>query len=35
VRAVTRSVGSSFVVHVAYNSTLVLMGIIASRHGLK
>ena len=35
VRAVTRSVGSSFVVHVAYNSTLVLMGIIATRHGLK
>jgi uncharacterized protein len=35
VRARTGSVGSSFVVHVAYNSTLVILGTIASRHGLK
>jgi CAAX protease family protein len=35
VRAKTRSVASSFVVHVAYNSTLVIMGVIASRHGLR
>jgi hypothetical protein len=35
VRAKTGSVASSFVVHVAYNSTLVLMGAIASRHWLK
>lgn len=35
VRAKTGSVGSSFVVHVAYNSTLVILGAIASRHGLK
>jgi uncharacterized protein len=35
VRAKTGSVASSFVVHVSYNSTLVLMGAIASRHGLK
>jgi len=35
VRAKTGSVAASFVVHVAYNSTLVIMGAIASRHGLK
>jgi len=35
VRAKTGSVAASFVVHVAYNSTLVIMGVIASRHGLK
>ncbi len=35
VRARTGSVGSSFVVHVAYNATLVLLGIISSRNGLK
>ncbi len=35
VRAKTRSVGSSLVVHIAYNSTLVTLGAIASRHGLK
>jgi uncharacterized protein len=35
VRAKLRSVGSSFVVHVAYNSTLVLMGAFASQHGDK
>jgi hypothetical protein len=35
VRAKTGSVAASFVVHVAYNSTLVVMGAIASRHGLK
>ena len=35
VRARTGSVAASFVVHVAYNSTLVVMGAIASRHGLK
>ena len=35
VRAKTNSVGSSFVVHVAYNSTIVAMGIIAARHGDK
>lgn len=34
VRAKTGSVGSSFVVHVSYNSTLVILGAIASRHGL-
>ena len=35
VRAKTGSVGSSFVVHVAYNSTLVALGLVASRHGVK
>jgi len=35
VRAKTNSVGSSFVVHVAYNSTIVTMGLIAARHGDK
>lgn len=35
VRARTGSVAASFIVHVAYNSTLVVMGAIASRHGLK
>lgn len=35
VRAKTGSVAASFVVHVAYNSTLVMLGAIASRHGLK
>ena len=35
VRAKTGSVAASFVVHVAYNSTLVVMGAIASRHGFK
>jgi uncharacterized protein len=35
VRAKTNSVGSSFVVHVAYNSTIVAMGLIAARHGDK
>jgi uncharacterized protein len=35
VRAKTGSVGSSFVVHVSYNSTLVILGAIASRHGIK
>jgi hypothetical protein len=35
VRAKTGSVGSSFLVHVSYNSTLVVLGAIASRHGLK
>ena len=35
VRAKTNSVGSSFVVHVAYNSTIVAMGMIAARHGDK
>jgi membrane protease YdiL (CAAX protease family) len=35
VRAKTNSVGASFVVHVAYNSTIVAMGIIAARHGDK
>lgn len=34
VRAKTGSVGSSFVVHISYNSTLVILGAIASRHGL-
>jgi membrane protease YdiL (CAAX protease family) len=34
VRAKLRSVGSSFVVHVAYNSTLVFMGALA-QHGDK
>jgi membrane protease YdiL (CAAX protease family) len=32
VRARTGSVGASFVVHVAYNTTLVVLGVIASRH---
>lgn len=35
VRATTGSVAASFVVHVAYNSTLVIMAGIAGRHGLK
>jgi len=35
VRAKTNSVGSSFVVHVAYNSTIVVMAVIAARHGDK
>jgi uncharacterized protein len=35
VRAKTDSVGSSFLVHVAYNSTIVAMGLIAARHGDK
>ena len=36
VRAKTRSVGSSLVVHISYNSTLVILGAIdAARHGLK
>jgi membrane protease YdiL (CAAX protease family) len=35
VRAKTGSVASGFVVHVAYNSTLVALGLIASRHGIK
>jgi membrane protease YdiL (CAAX protease family) len=35
VRAKTNSVGSSFVVHVAYNSTIVAMALIAGRHGDK
>jgi membrane protease YdiL (CAAX protease family) len=35
VRAKTNSVGSSFVVHVAYNSTIVVMALIAARHGDK
>lgn len=35
VRAKTGSVAASFVVHVSYNSTLVVLGAIASRHGLK
>jgi membrane protease YdiL (CAAX protease family) len=35
VRAKTNSVGSSFVVHIAYNSTIVAMGIIAAWHGDK
>jgi hypothetical protein len=35
VRAKTRSVAASFVVHVSYNSTLVIMAAIAGRHGLK
>ena len=34
VRAMTGSVGSSLVVHISYNSTLVILGAIASRHGL-
>ena len=34
VRAKTGSVGSSLVVHISYNSTLVVLGAIASRHGL-
>jgi membrane protease YdiL (CAAX protease family) len=32
VRAKTRSVGSSLLVHVAYNSTLVLSGVLSSHH---
>ena len=35
VRAKTGSVGSSFVVHVAYNSTLVGLGLFASHHADK
>jgi membrane protease YdiL (CAAX protease family) len=35
VRAKTNSVGASFVVHVAYNSTIVAIGLIAARHGDK
>ena len=35
VRAKTGSVAASLMVHVAYNSTLLIMGGIASRHGLK
>jgi len=35
VRARTGSVGASFVVHVAYNSTLVVLGLIASQHLVK
>lgn len=35
VRAKTGSVAASFVVHVAYNSTLVILGALAGRHGLK
>lgn len=35
VRAKTNSVGSSFVVHVAYNSTIVALGLIAAHHGDK
>jgi membrane protease YdiL (CAAX protease family) len=35
VRAKTGSVGASFVVHVAYNSTLVMLGALASHHGDK
>lgn len=35
VRARTGSVGASFVVHVAYNATLVVLGLIASRHLVK
>lgn len=35
VRAKTASVAASFIVHVAYNSTLVLMGAIAGHSGLK
>jgi uncharacterized protein len=35
VRAKTRSVAASFVVHVAYNSTLVVLGAFSSGHGLK
>jgi membrane protease YdiL (CAAX protease family) len=35
VRAKTNSVGSSFVVHVAYNSTIVVLGLIAAHHGDK
>src|ERR1700687_4295146 len=35
VRAKTKSVGSSFVVHVAYNSTIVVMALIAAHHGDK
>ena len=34
VRAKTGSVGSSLVVHISYNSTLVVLGAIAARHGL-
>jgi membrane protease YdiL (CAAX protease family) len=32
VRAKTRSVGSSLLVHVAYNSTLVVSGVLSSHH---
>ena len=35
VRAKTGSVGASFVVHVAYNSTLVVLGALATHHGDK
>lgn len=35
VRAKTNSVGCSFVVHVAYNSTIVVVGLIAAHHGDK
>lgn len=35
VRAKTGSVAASFIVHVAYNSTLLVIGLITSRHGLK
>jgi membrane protease YdiL (CAAX protease family) len=35
VRAKTGSVGSSLVVHLAYNATLVIMGVIATKYGLK
>lgn len=35
VRAKTNSVAASFVVHVAYNSTIVAMGMIAAPHGDK
>jgi membrane protease YdiL (CAAX protease family) len=32
VRAKTGSVAASLIVHVAYNSTLVIVGVIASHH---
>lgn len=35
VRAKTGSVASSFLVHVSYNSTLVVLGAFAMRHGVK
>jgi membrane protease YdiL (CAAX protease family) len=35
VRAKTNSVGSSFIVHVAYNSTILVLGLIAAHHGDK
>jgi len=35
VRAKTNSVGSSFIVHVAYNSTILVMGLIAAHHAGK